>query len=57
MINSEEAKRSLAECTDCGSIYAAWVWPDESVQIMGERKCKCGSIDFEIVGEVQFERV
>jgi hypothetical protein len=47
-----ESKRTIAECLDCGSAYAAEQWPDGTVQLIGTKNgCQCGSTEFQAVGE------
>ncbi len=47
MVGKENARRIAAECIDCGSAYAARLWPDGNVRIIGlESECPCGGTRF-----------
>ncbi len=48
----EEEQRRMAVCTACGSAYAARITSDGTVQPIGSTDgCRCGSSEFEVVGE------
>jgi hypothetical protein len=52
MANRDDVTREVAECVECGSIYAARVWPGGDIQTIGSNACSCGSTEFEIVEDV-----
>ena len=42
MVGKEDAQRIAAEYADCGSAYAARLWPNGTVRIIGlESECPC----------------
>ncbi|MFC7212902.1 hypothetical protein ACFQO4_02250 [Saliphagus sp. GCM10025334] len=44
--------RVIAQCPNCGNVYASYVWPDGSVKPIGQQKgCSCGSTDFIVLDE------
>nr|WP_293026996.1 hypothetical protein [Natronococcus sp.] len=44
-----ESERTMAQCTSCGSAYAAELWPDGSIKPIGTKDgCQCGSTDFQV---------
>lgn len=53
--NTEEAEdrtKVAARCDECGSVYSAWVFPDNTVQPIGlPRGCECGSSEFEAISK------
>ncbi|WP_306056721.1 hypothetical protein [Natronococcus wangiae] len=49
MANRDDVTRELAECTECGSVYAARQWPDGDIQTIGSDGCRCGSSDFVLI--------
>ncbi|TYL35961.1 hypothetical protein CV102_25140 [Natronococcus pandeyae] len=52
MMPEGESKRTLVECLECGSAYAAAQWPDGTVQPIGTKNgCQCGSTEFQAVEE------
>ncbi|SDR44953.1 hypothetical protein [Natronobacterium texcoconense] len=55
MANRDDVDRGLAECVDCGSIYAAREWPTGEIQPIGSDGCECGSTDFVLVDDVDEE--
>ncbi|SER66699.1 hypothetical protein SAMN04489841_4249 [Natrinema salaciae] len=61
MAHKDDVSRVLAACTACGSVYAARQWPDDTIRVIGQDGCSCGSTDFELVDdtaddtEVDFE--
>ncbi|UHQ95012.1 hypothetical protein J0X25_18855 [Haloterrigena alkaliphila] len=37
-----------ARCRNCGSVYSAWVFADDTVQPIGRKDgCQCGTAEFE----------
>lgn len=42
----DDATKVAAKCEECGSIYAAWKWPDGKIQLIGGGDCPCGSSEF-----------
>ncbi|WIV66210.1 hypothetical protein QQ977_10965 [Natrialbaceae archaeon AArc-T1-2] len=50
MANRDDVTRELAECVDCGSVYAARQWPSGEIQPIGSDGCDCGSTDFLLIG-------
>lgn len=45
-----ESERTMAQCTSCGSAYAAEIWPDGTIQPIGTKDgCQCGSTSFQII--------
>nr|WP_121744415.1 hypothetical protein [Natronorubrum halophilum] len=49
MSNRDDVNRGLAECTECGSVYAARQWPTGEIQPIGSDSCDCGSTDFILI--------
>ncbi|NKE37612.1 hypothetical protein GWG54_17740 [Natronococcus sp. JC468] len=49
MANRDDVSRELAECADCGAVYAARQWPDGTIKAIGSESCRCGSTEFELV--------
>ena len=41
----------MAVCEECGSVYAARQWPDDTIRIIGQEGCSCGATSFEIVSD------
>ncbi|ELZ14751.1 hypothetical protein C477_19704 [Haloterrigena salina JCM 13891] len=45
---ADEREKVAAQCRDCGAIYSAWVFADETVQPIGRKDgCRCGTSEFE----------
>lgn len=45
-----ESERRMAVCTSCESAYAAEVWPDGTIKLIGTKEgCRCGSTEFRVV--------
>jgi hypothetical protein len=43
----KERSKVAARCCECGSVYSAWVFSDNTVQPIGLPKgCACGASDF-----------
>ncbi|TYL36596.1 hypothetical protein CV102_21320 [Natronococcus pandeyae] len=53
MANRDDVTRELAECTECGSVYAARRWPNGDIQTIGSGSCSCGSTDFVLIDDVE----
>lgn len=44
---AQKANRIVAVCTDCGSTYAARLWPDGEIRLIGTgADCPCGGTEF-----------
>ncbi|AGB38129.1 hypothetical protein [Natronococcus occultus] len=52
MANRDDVSRELAECTECGAVYAARQWPDGRIKTIGSESCQCGSTEFSLVETV-----
>lgn len=45
-----ESERTMAQCTSCGSAYAAEIWPDGTIQPIGAKDgCQYGSTNFQVI--------
>ncbi|WP_394739011.1 hypothetical protein [Natronococcus roseus] len=49
MANRDDVSRELAECTECGTVYAARQWPNGTIKAIGSESCQCGCTDFALV--------
>jgi len=43
--------RLMVRCSDCDSIYTAWVWESGAIRLGGSSSCPCGSPDLVIIDE------
>ncbi|RQG95081.1 hypothetical protein [Natrarchaeobius chitinivorans] len=45
-----ESDRTIAECLDCGNVYAVKEWPDGTIQPIGMRNgCQCGAAELQVI--------
>lgn len=51
MAGRDDVRRGIAICEECGSSYAARVWPDGTLKLIGREDCSCGSSAFRIVDD------
>ena len=52
MSGSDDSRRLIAACTDCGALYAATELSDGSILPIGQRDgCRCGCTTFTQVNE------
>ena len=48
MAGRDDVTRVIAICEECGSSYAARVWPDGALKLIGREDCTCGSANFTV---------
>ncbi|ELY59465.1 hypothetical protein C491_06633 [Natronococcus amylolyticus DSM 10524] len=49
---TERRTKAAARCSECGSVYSAWVFSDNTVQPIGlPRGCDCGASEFEAISK------
>ncbi|MFC7238285.1 hypothetical protein ACFQS4_08640 [Saliphagus sp. GCM10025317] len=50
MTDRNELSEVIAQCTNCGNVYASHVNPDGTVSPIGQRNgCSCGSSEFTVL--------
>ncbi|AEH38528.1 hypothetical protein Halxa_3923 [Halopiger xanaduensis SH-6] len=49
---TDERLKVAARCRECGGIYSAWLFADDTVQPIGRKDgCRCGASAFEAISK------
>ncbi|AGB35964.1 hypothetical protein Natoc_0083 [Natronococcus occultus SP4] len=49
---TESRTKVAARCSECGSVYSAWMFSDNTVQPIGlPSGCECGASEFEPISK------
>lgn len=52
---ADERRKVAARCSECGTIYPAWVLPDDSIRPIGPADgCRCGVSAFRVIPRTSY---